>query len=86
MKANFNLNNMYIRHALRFTLAMTLGLAVVYLTHERSAIWITMGILIIIKPDVTSTVNNMISRVSFNFIAIILAIILGFIFPHQILV
>jgi uncharacterized membrane protein YccC len=65
---------------------MTLGLVVVYLTHERSAIWITMGILIIIKPDVTSTVNNMISRVSFNFIAIILAIILGFIFPHQILV
>ncbi|WP_334097812.1 FUSC family protein [Methanobacterium formicicum] len=86
LKANFNLNNMYIRHALRFTLAMTLGLVVVYLTHERSAIWITMGILIIIKPDVTSTVNNMISRVSFNFIAIILAIILGFIFPHQILV
>jgi len=86
LKANFNLNNIYIRHALRFTLAMTLGLVVVYLTHERSAIWITMGILIIIKPDVTSTVNNMISRVSFNFIAIILAIILGFIFPHQILV
>ncbi|HOI39134.1 MAG TPA: FUSC family protein [Methanobacterium sp.] len=86
LKANFNLHNMYIRHALRFTLAMTLGLLAVYLTHERSAIWITMGILIIIKPDVTSTFNNMISRVSYNFIAILLAIVLGFIFPHQILV
>lgn len=86
LKANFNLSNMYIRHALRFTLAMTLGLMVVYLTHERSAIWITMGILIIIKPDVTSTLNNMISRVSFNFIAVILAIALGFFFPHYILV
>lgn len=85
LEANFNLNNMYIRHALRFTLAMTIGLLVVYLTHDRDAIWITMGILIIIKPDVTSTINNMIVRVSFNVVAILLAIALGFIFPHQIL-
>ena len=83
--ANFNLKNIYIRHALRFTLAMTIGLLVIYLTHERDAIWVTMGILIIIKPDVTSTLNNMIVRVSFNVIAIILAIILSFIFPHYIL-
>lgn len=83
--ANFNLKNMYIRHALRFALAMTIGLLVIYLTHERDAIWITMGILIIIKPDVTSTINNMIVRLSFNFVAILLAIILGLIFPHYIL-
>nr|WP_245248200.1 FUSC family protein [Methanobacterium petrolearium] len=83
--ANFNLKNMYIRHALRFTLAMTIGLLVIYLTHERDAIWVTMGILIIIKPDVTSTLNNMIVRVSFNVIAIILAIVVSFIFPHYIL-
>ncbi|MDP3066186.1 MAG: FUSC family protein, partial [Methanobacteriaceae archaeon] len=83
--ANFNLNNMYIRHALRFTLAMTIGLLIVYLTRERDAIWITMGILIIIKPDVTSTINNMIVRVSFNVVAILLAIALGFIFPPEIL-
>ncbi len=86
IQANFNLKNMYIRHALRFSLAITIGLLLVYLTHNRDAIWVTMGILIIIKPDITSTVNNMILRVSFNVVAIILAIILGFIFPHQILV
>jgi uncharacterized membrane protein YgaE (UPF0421/DUF939 family) len=85
LKANFNLNNMYIRHALRFTLAMTIGLLLVHLTHDRDAIWVTMGILIIIKPDVTSTVNNMIMRLFFNLLAIIIAIILGFLFPHQIL-
>ncbi len=86
LKANFNLKNMYIRHALRFTLALTLGLLAVYLSRERDAIWITMGILIIIKPDVTSTLNNIIVRVSFNVLAILLAIILGFLFPHQILI
>lgn len=85
LKANFNLKNMYIRHALRFTLAMTIGLLLVHLTHNRDVIWVTMGILIIIKPDITSTVNNMIMRVSFNLLAIICAIVLGFIFPHQIL-
>lgn len=84
--ANFNLKNMYIRHALRFSLAMTLGLLAVYLSHERDAIWITMGILIIIKPDVTSTLNNIIVRVSFNLAAILLAILIGFLFPHQILI
>ena len=86
LSANFNLKNMYIRHALRFTLALSLGLLAVYLSHDRDAIWITMGILIIIKPDVTSTLNNIILRVSFNFIAIILAIAIGLIFPHPMLI
>lgn len=86
LEANFNLKNLYIRHAVRFTLAMTIALLVVYLTHGRDAIWVTMGILIIIKPDITSTVNNMVLRVGFNLFAIILAIILAFIFPHQILI
>lgn len=83
--ANFNLKNIYIRHAIRFTLAITIGLVVVYLTHNRDAIWITMGILIIIKPDVTSTIDNMILRLGFNLIAIIMAILLSFIFPHAML-
>ncbi|MTK64742.1 MAG: hypothetical protein F8N15_09540 [Methanobacterium sp.] len=86
INANFNLENMYMRHAVRFTLAMTVGLIFIYLTRERSAIWITMGILIILKPDITSTIDNLIQRVGFNFIAIILAIILGFLFPHYVLV
>lgn len=86
INANFNLENMYMRHAVRFTLAMTIGLIFIYITRERSAIWITMGILIILKPDITSTMDNLIQRVGFNFIAIVLAIILGFSFPHYILV
>lgn len=85
LRANFNLKNMYMRHAIRFTLALTLGLLAVYLSHERDAIWITMGILIIIKPDVTSTLNNIIVRVSFNLMAILMAIVMGFLFPHEIL-
>lgn len=86
LSANFNLKNMYIRHALRFSLALTLGLLVVYLTHGRDALWVTMGILIIIKPDVTSTLNNIILRVSFNVAAILLAILLAFLFPHYALI
>ena len=86
LEANFNINNLYIRHAIRFTLAITIGLIFVYLTRERSAIWITMGILIILKPDITSTIDNLISRVLFNLFAIILAIIISFIFPHELLI
>ncbi|MGI6482495.1 MAG: FUSC family protein [Methanobacterium sp.] len=86
LSANFNLNNMYIRHALRFTLALSLGLLTVYLVHDPDIIWIIIGILIIFKPDVTSTLNNLILRVSFNFIAIILAILIGLIFPNSLLI
>lgn len=86
LKANFNFKNLYIRHAIRFTLAMTISLILVYLTRERSVIWITMEVLIILKPDITSTVDNLISRVGANFFAIILAIILSLIFPHDLLV
>lgn len=86
INANFNLENMYMRHAVRFTVAMTIGLIFIYLTRERSAIWITMGILIILKPDITSTMDNLIQRVGFNFLAIVLAIILSFLFPHYILI
>jgi hypothetical protein len=86
LEANFNINNIYIRHTIRFTLAMTIALVFVYLNRERSVIWVTMGILIILKPDITSTVNNLISRIGFNLFAIIVAILLSFIFPHYILI
>lgn len=87
ISANFNLNSMYIHHVMRFSLALTLGLLAVYLSpyHDRDFIWITMGILIIMKPDITSTVNNFVSRGLFNFLAIILVLIMGLIFPHDIL-
>jgi uncharacterized membrane protein YccC len=83
--ANFNLQNVYIRHAIRFALAMTIALLVVRLTNDRNAIWITMGVFMILKPDVTSTLNNLMVRVTFNFIAIVIAILVGFLFPHQII-
>ncbi len=86
LEANFNLDNLYIRHAIRFTVAITIALTFVYLTRERSVIWITMGVLIILKPDITSTIDNLISRVGFNLFAIILAIIISFIFPHSLLI
>ena len=84
-RSKFNLDSIYIRHALRFTIAMTIALLFIYLDHTRDALWIAMGVLIIIKPDVTSTIDNMILRVSFNLFAIILAIILAFFFPHAVL-
>jgi hypothetical protein len=61
---------------------MVLALTLVYLSRERSVIWVTMGVLIILKPDITSTIDNLISRVGFNLFAIIIAIIISFIFPH----
>ena len=85
LKSRFNLDSLYIRHALRFTIAMVITLSFVFIDHSRDPAWIAMGVLIVLKPDVTSTWNNMITRVSFNLFAVILAIILAFIFPHYML-
>ena len=85
IKSRFNLDSLYIRHALRFTIAMVITLSFVFIDHSRDPAWIAMGVLIVLKPDVTSTWNNMITRVSFNLFAVILAIILAFIFPHYML-
>ena len=70
---------MYIRHAIRFTFAMTIGLTIVHITNDRNALWAVMGILIVLKPDITSTINNMILRVTFNLLVVIVAVVLGFI-------
>lgn len=86
LNSNFNLNNMYIRHTLRFTMAMIIGLIVVNLTHSRDAIWVAMGILIIMKPDISSTTDNFILRVFFNFLGVVVALILGSIFPQHIFI
>ncbi|EKF85664.1 hypothetical protein A994_08026 [Methanobacterium formicicum DSM 3637] len=85
IKSRFNLDSLYIRHALRFTIAMVITLSFVFIDHSRDPAWIAMGVLIVLKPDVTSTWDNMITRVSFNLFAVILAIILAFIFPHYML-
>ncbi len=85
IKSRFNLDSLYIRHALRFTIAMVITLSFVFIDHSRDPAWIAMGVLIVLRPDVTSTWDNMISRVSFNLFAVILAIILAFIFPHYML-
>lgn len=83
--SRFNLDSLYIRHALRFTIVMVITLSFVFIDHSRDPAWIAMGVLIVLKPDVTSTWDNMITRVSFNLFAVILAIILAFIFPHYML-
>jgi len=85
IKSRFNLDSLYVRHALRFTIAMVITLSFVFIDHSRDPAWIAMGVLIVLKPDVTSTWDNMITRVSFNLFAVILAIILAFIFPHYML-
>jgi hypothetical protein len=85
ISSRFNLDSLYIRHAIRFTLAMVITLSFVFIDHSRDPAWIAMGVLIVLKPDVTSTWDSMITRVSFNLFAVIIAIILAIISPHYML-
>jgi len=86
LKSNFNLNNIYMRHTIRFTIAMIISLLIVNFHHSRDVIWVAMGILIIMKPDISSTRDNFILRVFFNFLGVIMALILGIIFPQHLFV
>ncbi len=76
LKANFNLNNMYIRQGIRLALALGLAFMATLITNSFHAFWITITILIVLKPDISSSFNIMIVRVVYTLIGVILALII----------
>ncbi|MGZ7210235.1 MAG: FUSC family protein, partial [Methanobacterium sp.] len=77
LKANFNLSNMYIRHGIRFAIALGLAFMVTLVTNSFHAFWITITVFFVLKPDISSSLNEMIVRVIATIVGVILAIIIS---------
>ncbi|HEX7467733.1 MAG TPA: FUSC family protein [Methanobacterium sp.] len=77
LKANFNLGNMYIRHGIRVALALGLAFMATLVTNSFHAFWITITIFFVLKPDISSSFNEMIVRVIATIVGVILAIIIS---------
>lgn len=77
LKANFNLGNMYIRHGIRLALALGLAFMATLVTNSFHAFWITITIFFVLKPDISSSFNEMIVRVIATIVGVILALIIS---------
>jgi len=77
LKANFNLSNMYIRQGIRLAIALGIAFMATLVTNSFHAFWITITIFFVLKPDISSSFNEMIVRVIATIVGVILAIIIS---------
>ncbi len=77
LRANLNLHNMYIRHGVRISIAVGLAFILTLLTSSHNFYWISFSILAVLQPDISSTLDRMIIRITATTVGIILAIIIS---------
>ena len=77
LKANFNLHNMYIRHAIRFSFAVGVAFILTLITTSNNVYWIALTIFVVLQPDISSTFDKMIIRIAATTIGIIVAVIIS---------
>ena len=77
LRANFNLHNMYVRHGIRISFAVGLAFILTLLTSSHNFYWISFSILAVLQPDISSTLDRMIIRITATTVGIILAIIIS---------
>ena len=77
LKANFNLHNMYIRHAIRFSFAVGVAFILTLVTTSHNVYWIALTIFVVLQPDISSTFDKMIIRIAATTIGIIVAVIIS---------
>ena len=77
LKANFNLHNMYIRHAIRFSFAVGIAFILTLVTTSHNVYWVALTIFVVLQPDISSTFDKMIIRIAATTIGIIVAVIIS---------
>ena len=77
LKANFNLHNMYIRHAIRFSFAVGIAFILTLVTTSHNVYWVALTIFVVLQPDISSTFDKMIIRIAATTIGIIIAVIIS---------
>lgn len=77
LKANFNLQNMYIRHAIRFSFAVGLAFILTLVTTSHNVYWVAITIFVVLQPDISSTFDKMTIRIAATLIGVIVAVIIS---------
>lgn len=79
LKANFHLNNLYIRHGIRFSLAVGTAFLLYLFTGSNDVQWVAISIFLVLKPDIISTQERMILRIIATIVGVSLAVIISLI-------
>lgn len=77
LRSNLNLNNLYVRHGIRFSLAVGAAFLLYLLTGSYDVHWVAMSIFLVLKVDIISTKKRMIIRIFATIIGVVLAVLIA---------
>ncbi len=82
LRSNLNLNNLYVRHGIRFSLAVGAAFLLYLLTGSYDVHWVAMSIFLVLKVDIISTKKRMIIRILATIIGVVLAVLIALFLMH----
>ncbi len=77
LRSNLNLNNLYVRHGIRFSLAVGAAFLLYLFTGSHNVHWVAISIFLVLKADIISTQKRMIIRIIATIIGVVLAVIIS---------
>lgn len=77
LKNSLSLENIWIRHGLRLAIAIGFGFVLANFLSLQSALWISISILVVLQPDMSSTQNKMVLRIVATLLGVTVAIALS---------
>ncbi|MYM60335.1 TIGR01666 family membrane protein [Vibrio sp. OCN044] len=81
--SHFSFDSMLFRHAVRMSLALTVGYCLIQLTHVEQGYWILMTTLFVCQPNYSATRNKLVARVVGTILGLLVGVPLLILFPSQ---
>ncbi|WP_341662696.1 YccS family putative transporter [Vibrio sp.] len=81
--SHFSIDSMLFRHAVRMSLALTLGYGLIKLMDIEQGYWILMTTLFVCQPNYSATRNKLIARVVGTILGLLVGVPLLILFPSQ---
>ncbi len=83
VKANFNPTSLLFRHAVRLSIALTVGYGIIQFSNYGQGYWILLTTLFVCQPNYSATQQKLVSRIAGTLIGLLSGIALLALFPSQ---
>ncbi len=83
VKANFNKDSMLFRHALRMSIALTIGYAIIQGFNIERGYWILLTTLFVCQPNYSATRQKLAARIIGTLAGLFIGVLLLTLFPSQ---
>lgn len=83
VRSNFTKDSMLFRHAVRMSIALTMGYCIIQLFDIERGYWILLTTLFVCQPNYSATRQKLVARVIGTFVGILVGVPLLTLFPSQ---